>query len=127
MDTFEAIRTRRAVKHYDPAHKMTDAEVQRLLEAALLAPTSFNIQNWRFVLVTDPKQRERLQAAAWNQSQVTEASLLFVLCADLNSWAKEPERYWRDGPPEVRQMLVPMIGTFYEGRDQVQRDEAMRS
>lgn len=54
MDTTTAIHQRRSVKHYDPDHKMTEVEIQALLELALLSPTSFNMQNWRFVVVTDP-------------------------------------------------------------------------
>ena len=43
MDVKEAIRTRRSIKHYDPSHEMTEAEVQELMEHAILAPTAFNI------------------------------------------------------------------------------------
>lgn len=127
MNTFEAIETRRSVKHYDPQHRMTDQEVEKLLSAAILSPTSFNIQNWRFVSVVDPQRRREIEAAAWGQKQVTEASLLLVLCADLRSWAKDAERYWRDAPGEVQKQMVPMIGQFYDGKEQLQRDEAMRS
>lgn len=126
MDTFEAIRTRRAVKHY-ASHRMTDGELDELIGLAMLAPTSFNIQNWRFVVVTDAEQRRRLREAAWDQAQVTEASALILLCADLKSWADEPERYWRDAPADVREALVPMITRFYDGDEALQRDEAMRS
>lgn len=127
MDVFEAIEARRAVKKYDPTHKMTDAEVTKLLSAAVLAPSSFNIQNWRFVVVEDKAERAEIQAAAWGQAQVTEASLLIVLTADLKAWEKQPERYWRNAPEAAQKVLVPMIGQFYQGREQVQRDEAMRS
>jgi nitroreductase len=127
MNTFEAIETRRSVKHYDPNHRMTEAEIEQLLTAAVLSPTSFNIQNWRFVRVVEPERRAEIQAAAWGQTQVTEASLLFVLCADLKSWAKDANRYWRNAPSEVREQMVPMIGQFYDGKEQTQRDEAMRS
>ena len=127
MNTFEAIKTRRSVKHFDPNHRMTEAETKRLLTAAVLSPTSFNIQNWRFVHVADPERRAEIQAAAWDQAQVTEASLLLVLCADLRSWAKDAPRYWRDAPSEVSDQMVPMIGQFYDGNEQLQRDEAMRS
>jgi nitroreductase len=127
MDTLDAIRSRRSVKHYDPDHKMSAAEIEKLIGLAMLAPTSFNIQNWRFVVVTDPEQRKKLRAAAWDQAQVTDASILVILCADLRAWAHDPARYWKDAPAEARDRLVPMIGGFYEGRDQLQRDEAMRS
>ena len=51
MDTIESIKARRSVKHYDPEHEMPDAEVRELLGLAMLSPTAFNIQNWRFVTV----------------------------------------------------------------------------
>ena len=51
MNTFDAIRERRSVKHYDSNHKLSDEEIEQLMSLALLSPTSFNIQNWRFVLV----------------------------------------------------------------------------
>lgn len=127
MNTFEAIETRRAVKHYDPNHRMSSEETKRLLTAAALSPTSYNIQNWRFVHVADPKRRAEVQEAAWGQTQVTEASMLLVLCADLRSWAKDVPRYWRNAPSEVSEQMVPMIGQFYDGNEQLQRDEAMRS
>jgi nitroreductase len=127
MDTLEAIQARRSVKHFDPEHRMSDEETAQLMSLAILSPTAFNIQNWRFVVVRDPELRARIRAVAWDQAQVTDASLLVVLCADLKSWEKEPARYWRNAPQEVQDFLVPAIGQYYQGRDQVQRDEAMRS
>ncbi|MDP6524149.1 MAG: nitroreductase family protein [Kiritimatiellia bacterium] len=127
METLEAIETRRAVKHYDPDHRMTDEEIEQLLSLAMKAPTAFNIQNWRFVLVRDPELRKQIRAAAWDQAQVTDASLLIIMCADTKAWEKDPARYWRDAPQEVQDFMVPAIDQYYRGREQVQRDEAMRS
>lgn len=127
MNTFDAIRQRRAVKHFDPLHRMSPGEIDQLLDLALQAPTSFNMQNWRFLLVEDPELRKELRAAAVDQAQVTEASLLFLLCADLKAWENEPQRYWRNAPEEIQDILVPWMGPFYEGKDELQRDEAMRS
>ncbi len=126
MKTEEAIRTRRSVKEYDPAHKMTDDEINTLLSLATLSPTAFNIQNWRFVIITDPELRKKIREVAWNQSQVTDASLFIVLCANLKSWV-QPDRYWVNAPEEVRNFMIPAIDEYYRGKDQVQRDEAMRS
>ena len=86
MEAFDAIYQRRAVKHYDPDHEFTDDEIKKLMEAAVQSPTSFNIQNWRFVLVGDKELRKQLRVAAWDQAQVTDASLLIVLTADTKSW-----------------------------------------
>lgn len=127
MHVLEAIKQRRAVKHYDPSFEMPEEHFKELMEAALQAPTSFNLQNWRFVLVKNQDKRVQLREAAWDQAQVTDASLIFVLCADVKAWDKDPERYWRNAPKEAQDILVPMIKPFYEGRDWMQRDEAMRS
>ena len=81
METFEAIESRRAIKHYDPTHKLTPAEEKKLLGAALLSPTAFNIQQWRFVVVRDMELRKQIRAVAWDQAQVTAASLLVVVDA----------------------------------------------
>jgi nitroreductase len=127
MNTLEAIAARRAIKHYDPAHRMTEAEIHQLLEAAMQSPTAFNIQNWRFVTVLDLEVCKQIRASAWDQAQVTDASLLIVLCADKDAWKKEPGRYWKNAAQPVQDFLVPAIGQYYSGRDQVQRDECMRS
>lgn len=127
METITSIETRRAVKHFDPAHKMTADEEKRILSLALLSPTAFNIQNWRFLVVKDPALRQGIREVAWGQAQVTDASLFIILCADLKSWEKEPARYWRNAIPAVQEFLLPAIDQYYRGKEQVQRDEAMRS
>ena len=127
MNVNTAIETRRSIKVFDPAHKMTADEIDKLMSLAMLSPTAFNIQNWRFVLVTEPVLRHQIRAVSWNQAQVEEASLLIVLTADLQAWAKQPERYWQNAPKAASDILVPMIGHYYENNEQIQRDEAMRS
>lgn len=127
MNVSQAIIERRSIKAYDPAHRMTEEEIAKLMSLAMLSPTAFNIQNWRFVVVTDPILRQQIRSVSWNQAQVEEASLLIVLTADLKSWAKQPERYWVNAPKPVQDYLVPAIGQYYDGQEQVQRDEAMRS
>ena len=127
MDVFEAIRTRRAIKQFDPNHELTEEETTQLLEAAMQAPTSFNIQHWRFVVVRDPELRKQIRAAGNDQAQMTDASLLIVMTGDVDAWKKEPQRYWREAPPEVAELLVNWMGPFHEGNPELQRDEAMRS
>ncbi len=98
MDTQHAILSRRAVKHYDPTFEIPAADEQKLFELARNAPTSFNMQNWRFCVVKDKALRADIKKAAWGQAQVTDASLLIVLCADLKAWDKDPARYWAEAP-----------------------------
>ena len=126
METITAIKERRSVKHYDPAHEMSEAEINALVELALLSPTSFNMQHWRFVVVTDTEKLAAIQAAAWNQAQVTEASITILLCAKLNAH-EDAGRYWVHAPQSVQDILVPMISPFYQNNAQLRRDEAMRS
>ncbi|MBU0594513.1 MAG: nitroreductase family protein [Gammaproteobacteria bacterium] len=127
MEVKTAIQQRRSVKAYDPEYRMSKAEMKKLFALAMLSPTTFNIQNWRFVVVQDSELRLRIREVAWDQAQVTDASLLVVLTADLKAWEKEPARYWKHAPQPVRDYLVPAIDQYYRDREQVQRDEAMRS
>lgn len=127
MNTQDAIEKRRAVKHFDPEHKMANEEITKLLSLAVLSPTAFNIQNWRFVVVREPALRQEIRAAAWDQAQVTDASLFIILCADLKAWEKQPFRYWNNTAKEVQDFMLPAIKAYYRDKDQVQRDEAMRS
>ena len=126
MDTLEAIYARRSVKHFDRDHRMTDAEVRQLLESGMQAPTAFNIQHWRFVVVTDPELRKQIRSAAWEQGQVTDASILIVMCGNLKAW-KDAAHYWRNAAPQIREFLLPAIEQYYQGREQIERDECMRS
>ena len=127
MQVKDAIQQRRSIKHFDPNHVMTEKEIHELLSHAILSPTAFNIQNWRFIVVTDKVLRQKIRAVSWGQAQVEEASILIVLVADLMAWNREPARYWKDAPKPVQDYLVPAISQYYDGKPEVQRDEAMRS
>ena len=128
MKVIDAIYRRRSVKHFDPNHKMTSEEETKLLEATIQAPTSFNIQHWRLVVLRDPELRQKVRKEFGNdQAQMTDASLLILFTADLLAWKKNPERYWANAPKEVADLLVGWMGPFHEGREWLQRDEAQRS
>ncbi|MCF6293128.1 MAG: nitroreductase family protein [Robiginitomaculum sp.] len=127
MKTIEAIQSRRSVKHFDATHRMTADDANKILSLAMLSPTAFNIQNWRFVVVDDNDLRRKIREASYDQSQVTDTSLFIILCADLKAWEKKPERYWENSPKEVQAFMLPTIDGYYRDNEQVQRDEAMRS
>lgn len=127
MNVLEAIKTRRSIKQFDPNHKLSADEQKQIIELAMLAPTAFNIQHCRFVVVNDQSLREQIKEAAWNQKQVTDASMLVILCADLKAWEKEPARYWRNADKAVQDFMLPGIKNYYTGNEQVQRDEGFRS
>ena len=127
MNIKEAIASRRSVKHFDPEHVMSEADIEELMSHVILSPTAFNIQHWRFVRVVDAEKRQQIKKASWEQAQITDASLLLVLCADLNAWEKRPERYWREAPQKVQDFLLPAIADYYTNHHQAQRDECLRS
>jgi len=127
METFDAIKTRRAIKEFNPEHVMSIEEKEQLLSLAMLSPTAFNIQNWRYVIISNMDLRNKIKEAAWGQPQITDSSLLIVLCADLKAWEKKPIRYWENAPQEVQDFVLPAIEGYYKDKSQVQRDEAMRS
>jgi nitroreductase len=127
MNVSEAIEARRSVKHYDPYHNMPEQDLAELIRLTKLAPSSFNMQNYRILVVRDAKIRQQIRAAAWDQPQVTDASVLFIMCADLSAHLADPADYWSHAPEEVQNILGPMIKPFYEGNDTLIRDEAMRS
>ena len=128
MNVIESIYKRRSIKQFDTNHKMTKDEETKLFEAVIQAPTSFNIQHWRFIVFRDPELRAKIRSEFGNdQSQMTDASLLVLFTADMLAWKKEPQRYWKNAPQEVSDLLVGWMGPFHEGREWLQRDEAQRS
>jgi nitroreductase len=127
MHTEEAIRTRRAVKVYDPSFQLSREEKNELLQLALLAPSAFNLQHVRFVEVSDPALRAQIREVGWNQAQMTDASMLVVICAQVDSWEQNVRRVWDGAPSEVQYFMAGAIDAYYRGKPQVQRDEAMRS
>ena len=127
MDTFAAIEQRRSIKKFDPEHVMSEQEITRLLEAVALTPSSFNIQNYRFVVITDAQIRQRIRAAGFGQAQFTDCSVLVIICGDQGAYAKDPNRYWAKAAPAVREAVVPMITGYYGTHPEGRRDENFRS
>lgn len=77
----EKLNWRYATKKMDPARSVSDDKVDRIIEAARLAPTSSGLQPFEVVLVTNPDIRQQIRAVAWNQAQITEGSHLLVFAA----------------------------------------------
>lgn len=127
MDTFAAIEARRSVKKFDPDHKMSEQEITRLMEAVILSPTAFNIQNWRFVLITDEEAKRNFRAVGWNQAQFTDCSVIVLICGDRKAYAQDTERYWANSPKETQDALVGMIRGYYDAHEPERRDENLRS
>src|SRR5262245_48823130 len=126
MELRDAIQSRQSVKHFDPAHAITDAELRDLFQWVAKTPSSFNTQSWKFVVVREKAAKKKLQELSFNQCQVGDCSAVIVVLGQLNAH-EDAERLYAHAPQPVRDKLVPMIHGFYAANPQLQRDEALRS
>ena len=128
----DAIRQRTSANNFDPTHVMSREEITELVSLATESPSSFNMQNWRFIAVTSPEAKQRLKAAAFNQPKVGDAAVTFVVVGEVGGHQHLPRL--------IKPMLdagainqaaydgwIGMANGLYEGKDQFQRDEAIRS
>jgi len=84
----DVIRDRRATPSFDGT-PIPAEDLRQILEAGLHAPSGYNMQPWRFVVVQTPEQKRRLRAASYNQAKVEEASAMIVACGDMDGWRKD--------------------------------------
>jgi nitroreductase len=84
----QAIQERRATPSFDGA-PIPAEDLRQILDAGLQAPSGYNMQPWRFVVVQSVEQKKRLRAASYNQGKVEEASAVIVACGDADGWRKD--------------------------------------
>ena len=92
---------RYATKKFDPARKIAPDTWAALEKATMLAPSSYGLQPWKFIVVTDPTVRAKLKGVSWNQPQITDASHLVVFARRSELNAADVQR-WIDRIAEVR-------------------------
>lgn len=88
----EKLNWRYATKKMDPARKVPQEKVDRIIEAARPAPTSSGLQPFEVLVITNPELKEKIRAVAWNQAQVTDSSHLLVFAAWDNYTAERINR-----------------------------------
>lgn len=93
MEYLNKLQWRYATKRFDKSRKLNSTQVDNLLQAANLAPTSYGLQPFAIAMVTDDKVKEKLSPAAFNQPQVTEASHLFIYSARTDLTDRDVEQY----------------------------------
>ena len=86
----QAIQERRATPSFDGA-PIPSEDLRQILDAGLHAPSGYNLQPWRFVVVQSVEQKKKLRAASFNQGKVEEASAVIVACGDADGWRKDLE------------------------------------
>jgi nitroreductase len=92
----QAMRDRRATPSFD-GEPIPPSDLRQILDAGLHAPSGYNLQPWRFIVVQHPEQRKRLRAASYNQAKVEEASAVIVACGDRDGWRKDLDEVLRMG------------------------------
>jgi len=124
----QALTWREATKKFDTEKKLTNEQLDTLIEAARLAPSSFGLQPWKLVVVSDPEVRAKLREVSWNQPQITEASQLFVFTAQMPT-SELVDAFvanisaTRGVPAESLAGLSQMIKGSIEGRSEAERLE----
>ena len=128
----ECILSRSSAKYYDPAATLSDDQIRELVRIGTTAPTSFHLQNWRFIAVRTPEAKARLRPIAWDQPKITNAAVTFIICGQLADHSVVPKRL----APVVEAGIMPaeMVpdwenparGLYFE-HPQRQRDEAVRT
>lgn len=102
---------RYATKKFDATKKISAADLNTLKEAVRLAASSYGLQPFKVVLVENPEIREKLKAAAWGQTQITDASNLFVFANDLNAGPESVAAYIKN-ISETRGLPTEALGGF---------------
>lgn len=131
MDVKKALQSRISTNSFTPGEQIDRAAIENLISLASEAPSSFNIQHWRFVVVSDAQVKSRLQKAAYGQPKVADAMATIVVLGDTRAHedlhgALEPSVSAGFMPQAVREQFVNMATGMYAD-ERMARDEAIRS
>ena len=96
MSIIQSLNWRYATKMFDPTQKISDAYMGMLLEALRLTPSSFGLQFWKFLVVTNQDIKNKLVEHSWGQKQVADCSHLLVFCKPAKVTAADVDRYVSD-------------------------------
>ncbi|ODS38968.1 MAG: hypothetical protein A7316_06645 [Candidatus Altiarchaeales archaeon WOR_SM1_86-2] len=81
MEVFEAIKKRRSIREYTE-EQISNETMEQILDAGISAPSAGNLQSWEFILIRDQKKKEMISEAAYNQTFLSRASVLIVVCGN---------------------------------------------
>ncbi|MDQ1280807.1 MAG: hypothetical protein QG670_2070 [Thermoproteota archaeon] len=104
MEFYEVIRTRRSIRSYKP-DSIPDELVNRVLEAARIAPSGSNRQPWKFIVIKDTDLKKRITTACGNQKSLDEAPIIIVACG-YNIYSEQNKFYNRGGYMKDFSMLI---------------------
>ncbi len=126
MEFLETIHKRQSIKSYLTDKVISDAQLNELMQEVVLSPSSFNLQHWKFIVVKNKDIKKKIREAAWGQEHIETCSFLIAVCGKLDAFEDAPVIY-QDVDPAIQNKVLPMIKGFYENKEQLKRDEAIRS
>ncbi|WP_240417992.1 nitroreductase family protein [Paenibacillus periandrae] len=126
LSSEEVIRSRHSVRRYERGVVIPEAEWNEILELALQAPSSWNLQHWRFLTIQEQVNKDRLLPIAYNQQQVSDASVNVVVLGDLEANLVAPAVFEK-ATPEIREMMLGQINGAYANNPSLGKDEAIRN
>ncbi|MCL4536067.1 MAG: nitroreductase family protein [Nitrospirae bacterium] len=127
MDVIQAIKERRSINFFETGKEIPDGKLKELIETANLAPSSFNLQPWKVVVVKDPERKKVLRQCAFNQPKVEEASAVLIMVADPGAMEENIDRMldsWQElgyMKPEMRETYEGMANNLYGPADSLKR------
>lgn len=90
---FDVIKGRKSVKYFDPNVKIKREEIIEMLNEANIAPSSCNLQPWRYIVVDTQEGKEKLGSANYNKIQNDTSAAMIIVLGDLNHYGKFDEIY----------------------------------
>ncbi|MBW7476544.1 nitroreductase family protein [Paenibacillus oenotherae] len=131
LSTEEVIRARHSVRQYKRNVTIPDQTLNEILELAAAAPSSWNLQQWRFLVIREQEQKDRVKAIAYGQQQVSDASVVVVILGDLEAQITAKEIYGEklaagQITQEIHDNMVNQVSGAYQIA-QVARDEANKN
>jgi len=136
-DVFTIFHERHSVRHFDASYKLSEQDIKEVLEIAGRAPSSWNLQHWKFVVIADAAAKEKLLPIANGQKQVIDASVTVAILGDLEA-NRNAEAVYRpviqEGLEDAyagyssHSVLFAQIEDAYAGASSTyRRDEAIRN
>lgn len=130
--TLESIKHRFSADLFNDNVHVSDTEIKELITLASHAPSSYNMQHWRFIAVREPSKKQALMAAAYGQEKIGKSAVAFIVAGDLDGYKHLPEAFKPlvdKGyiPQEVVDGMAQTVINAYSTNPQHARDEAFRS
>jgi putative NAD(P)H nitroreductase len=130
IELFDVINQRRSVNVFDPNGTISKEDIEKIIEVATMAPSSYNLQHWHFLVVTDKELKLTLKKVAYDQQKVEDAAAAILVLGNVK--AHERANLIADDlsekgylPAEYKDKVVQQIQGLY-GNEAMQRDEAIR-